>query len=357
MDHQSSSIDFAVIGHQENWEKISAYVRLLRIEGTNPGLPEECIKNVFSFIPPRPLFEIVAVDSHERAIRGVYIETFISPDELDAAHLYKNLKKVQDACEIASTLKAGIAALGGFTSIVLESGKGGSEKIGDTWFTTGNSLTASYVVEAVENACHSKQIRLNNATLLVVGSTGDIGRACVSYFTHKVREIRLCARQQGPLQKQAVGLMDAWQLAKYGTEINDLFPGTDVVVCVASSILEQADFDRLPPGAILCDAGYPKNIGMQKTLHHSLFYGGMGKLSGTYEFIPGNTKSLYGFPVPNVVHGCLLEAITLCFANKPGAFSKGKGNITLKNMRYINDLAKQHGITVAPLFNESSCWK
>jgi len=356
MDHQPSGLDFALIGHQECWEKISDYVRMLRLAGLNHSPDEETIRDIFPYIPPRPLFEIIAKDIHEATVRGIYIETFISPDELDAAHLFRNLNKVQEACRVASACRAKIAALGGFTSIVLESGNQSFEKMDDTWFTTGNTLTASFIVEAVEMACDRRNLNLKDTNLLVVGSTGDIGSACVRYFSNKVHQIRLCARKETPLISQAMELEQSHQAAVCSRDINELIPGTDIVISVASSMLENADFDFLPDHAIICDAGYPKNMGISSAGSREFFLGGLGSLSGGYDIIPGKTKSLYGFPAPNVIHGCLLEAIVLSFANRGSAFSKGKGNITTRDMGCISTLARQHGITVAPLFNNFRCW-
>ena len=97
MDHQPASIKFAVIGHQDSWESVTQFVNNIRITNDNELLSLEKIKQVYGFIPPRKLFDIVVNSTSCDSINGAYIETFISPDELDIKHLRKNIEKVKGA--------------------------------------------------------------------------------------------------------------------------------------------------------------------------------------------------------------------------------------------------------------------
>ena len=60
---------------------------------------------------------------------------------------------------------------------------------------------------------------------------------------------------------------------------------------------------------------------------------------------------IYHFPVKNAAHGCLLEAIVLAMDECYCAFSRGKGNINVSAIEKILQMAKSHGIELAPLFN------
>jgi predicted amino acid dehydrogenase len=53
---------------------------------------------------------------------------------------------------------------------------------GETKFTTGNTLTAAYIVKGIEKAATGKDINLQESNVLIVGATGDIGMACVQYL-------------------------------------------------------------------------------------------------------------------------------------------------------------------------------
>ncbi len=356
MGHQSAGIDFALIGHQDSWDKIMQYVHRLRVVDTDRPLTLGEVKDIFSYIPPRVLFDIAVSAPGGKIVHGVYIETFISPDELSAAYLHKNLQKVKEACEVAADLRAGIAALGGFTSIVLETGNQSFEKIGETCFTTGNTLTAAFILAGIEKACYEKGKLLRDSHVLVIGSTGDIGSACVQSLINRVDTLNLCARMTGPLRKQAEWVTAAGQRAAFDTDVNRFLPDTDILIAVASSILEKADISLIPAHAIICDAGYPKNISAV-TDKSRVFFGGMGRVTGGFDFIPDYKEIIYGFPSPDIGHGCLLEAIVLAMAGKPSAFSKGRGKITPENIQYISRLAGQQGIILAPLFNSHLVWQ
>ncbi|WP_332910524.1 hypothetical protein [Algoriphagus boritolerans] len=81
-----------------------------------------------------------------------------------------------------------VVALGGFTSIILESGGANLQAIQGTKFTTGNTLTAALIADSLVKACQKWNQPLKDSTLLIIGSTGDIGSACVRYFSNKVKK-------------------------------------------------------------------------------------------------------------------------------------------------------------------------
>lgn len=351
MDHQSSGVSFALIGHQDNWDKVIRFVNSLRITGKNSLLSLEKIKEVFGFIPPRKLFDIETWSPITGRVRGMYIETFISPDEIDAKHLHLNLKKVKEACDYAIGCGANIVSLGGFTSIVLESTATALQQSGVTYFTTGNSLTAAFIVKSIEKICVLRKQSLANSNLLIVGSTGDIGSACAQYFSGSVKQLLFCARQPGPLKKQKEIYEQKGISVNASIDINELLPNADIVICVASSLIEGANFDLLPPAAIICDAGYPKNISLppSKLKGRIIFSGGMGSVKGGYEFTPDHKKDIYDFPGENIVHGCLLESMVLAMEQKPVAYSTGRGNISITAMNEIFNLCTKHEIEPAIL--------
>ena len=47
MDSSTPSIDFAVIGHQDSWQHIAAFINGIRTHGQDT-LPDQEIKNIFS---------------------------------------------------------------------------------------------------------------------------------------------------------------------------------------------------------------------------------------------------------------------------------------------------------------------
>jgi fatty aldehyde-generating acyl-ACP reductase len=353
MDHKPARIKFAVIGHQDSWDTVMRFVKALRFDNRDE-LPLCKVQETFTYIPPRKLFDIEVNSTINDKINGVYIETFIAPDELDVKYLRKNIEKVRKACGVAAKHGALVVSLGGFSSIVLEMGNQFFTNIDNTHFTTGNTLTAAFIAKGVEKACELWKTKLQHSNMLIIGSTGDIGTACVTYFSGKVRKLLLCARQNGPLQKQSDELSKENIRHTSSTLLKELVYKADIVISVATSIIDNEDFDLLPQHAIVCDAGYPKNLQSTYIKNHGrLFYGGMGLVTGGFKFENNAQDILYKFSTPQIAHGCLLESVVLALEDKYCAFSKGRGNITVKTMHEILEMAEKHGIKPAPLFNSS----
>ncbi len=354
MGNESASIKFALIGHGESWENIMQYIQTMRLPGNSYDLTLEKVKDIFSYIPPRKIFDIEVSSAIHGKMRGVYIETFIAPNELDISHLRKNMNKVKQACALCAKLKIPIVSLGGFSSIVLEAGNESFTKIEDTFFTTGNSLTAAFITKGVEKASAYWQQPLSASKLLIIGSTGDIGSACTLYFSGKVRKLLLCARQAVALQKQSNTLTANGVVNSCSIHLKELVAEADIIICVASTIINENDFENMNDKVIVCDAGYPKNLQTTHIKNHErLFYGGMGNVTGGYSFENNLETVFYKFPLQTIGHGCLLEAVVLAMDNKFCSFSNGKGNITLKAIKDILEIANKHGVQLAPLFNKN----
>lgn len=358
MDSPTSDVEFALIGHQDSWQKISGFVNLLRNNSNGLEVPKEKIAEIYSYFPPRAIFDIEVRSLTGKIARGKYIETFISPDELTIKHWKNNIAKVKNAAECATKLKAGITTLGGFTSIVLEGRVDMLNGNSITKFTTGNTLTAAFIVKSLEKACMHFNKQLKKQNVLIIGSTGDIGSACVRYFSNKVNKLLLCARQQNLLLQQEKQLLENKISAKASVDVNTLLPHADIIIAIASSIIEDFKSGLCKKEVIICDAGYPKNLifNLSEDLNERLFCGGMGIVTGGYDFIPGFHHDLYNFPIKNIGHGCLLEAVVLALENKRVAFSTGKGNISPENIEIMYAMAQHHGITEAPFFNTNRVW-
>jgi predicted amino acid dehydrogenase len=83
-------------------------------------LPDDEIKDILPWIPPRPVCHVDVGSIAGAKARGIYIDSFISPDRLEAAYMHENIARVRGAA--ACAIKAGekIVSLGGFSSILIE---------------------------------------------------------------------------------------------------------------------------------------------------------------------------------------------------------------------------------------------
>lgn len=354
MDHSTPCLDFAAIGHQDSWENISSFINAIRTP-EQEKLSLEKIKDIFSFIPPRDLFRVKVKSKTGIEINGVYIETFIDPDKLDSQYIRTNIGKVMDAVLCAKKLGAKMVTLGGFTSIVLE-GNLNLFSQEETKFTTGNTLTAAYIVKGIEKAALQHKIDIQESVILIIGATGDIGIACVNYLKNKSKKLLLNARNKQRLANLSKQLAEENIAINYSVSVENLISEADIIICVASS--SGIQLTNCKKGVIICDAGYPKNLETKieddKSIY--LFHGGMGQVSQGFNFTPNYSNSIYRYPSPNVIHGCLLEAMVLAFENKMENYSIGKGNISVDKMEEIYALSLKHGITLAPFYNSKGVW-
>lgn len=353
MDSEPASLDFAIIGHQEDWRQVAEFVNALR-KPQLERLSEEKVKAIFPFLPPLNLFGINVNSSSGKTLRGAYIETFIAPDALETKNIHTNVLKVRNAARVAEKLGAKIATLGGFSSIVIE---GNTDLIttNGTPFTTGNTLTSAFIVKGVEKAAEQLNLQLSDSNLLVIGATGDIGQAVTRYFSGKVKEIFLSARNENRLRQFAGELDHNSVPLSFSTSINHLAPEANIIISVASS--SSILLRRLKHNVLICDAGYPKNLDKEiSNTGARIFHGGMGAVKSGFTFSPDYTDHFYKFPAKHAVHGCVLEAIVLSFENVHESFSKGKGNISIRNMEKIYSMALTHGIDLAPFYNANGLW-
>lgn len=355
MGGQPTRVDVALIGHPESWLQVRRLMDSLR-DPDRARLEDTDVRDIFPWIPARAVERFTIASAHSgRTIRGAYIETFIPPDRLDPGSLRANLRKVEAAIRCATREGARIASLGGFTSIVMERGRPrGATGIP---LTTGNTLTAAFIVRGVERAAERIDLHIGSATVCIMGSTGDLGSACTNYFSSRARRVALCGRRAETLREQATALAEARAQVVASTDITELLPEADVVIAVASLKGPTLDLSRCRAGTLVCDAGYPKNLAEcrgRDRLH--LFWGGMGQARGGWVNDSQVGDSFYRFPAPGVGHGCMLEGMVLGLDARYEAFSQGRGNITEARMEEILDLAERHGVVPAPLFGDRGLW-
>jgi fatty aldehyde-generating acyl-ACP reductase len=354
-----SGVEFALLGHQDSWTKITQLFHSLR-DPRRGLIPAETLREVVPRIPPRTVARSTFRSLPSgRTVRGVYIETFITPDELDRGCFHRNVAKVRDGIRCAVQEGARVASLGGFTSIVLEGRIAAVSGCDEIALTTGNTLTAAYIVKGIEAAAQVLGISLKHSTALVVGSTGDVGSACAGYLAGRVRRLLLLARNPERLRRQEESLRRTGVDATAATDARALLPQADVVVSVASLAAPIFSAGDCRPEALVCDAGYPRNLLSESGAAggQRVFWGGMGTVLGGWRSESGLLEAFYNFPAPCVSHGCLLEGVLLALEERYERFSEGRGNITAQRIEEIWEIAQRHGFVLAPFFNADGLWR
>jgi predicted amino acid dehydrogenase len=344
-------VDFALVGHPENWTAAAEVFSALRGPGRTP-LPEDELKDILPWIPPRAVCRLKAKSIAGGEAHGLYIDSFIPPDRLDAACVRENLTRVRAAATCAIQAGARIVSLGGFSSILIEGNFDQLPPRHQTVFTTGNTLTVAFIVQGIEKMCALEGRNLRQSTLLVIGATGDVGSGCVRCLATKVKRVLLSARNVERLRRLAAELEAAGVDVEIATNIAELSGKADLVICAASLPSPSLLPGRIAPDALVCDAGYPKNLSPDaETSRATVFFGGLGQIAGGLKFEPDLHGILNHHPFPDVAHGCLLEGIALALEGRFEPFSHGRGAITPEHVEEIETIAARHGIHLAPFFN------
>ena len=348
---RTSEIDFALIGHQESWRAAADVLAVLRGPEYTP-LPDDEMKDILPWIPPRAVCHVDVGSITGANARGLYIDSFIPPGHLEAAYVHDNVARVRGAAACAIKAGAKIVSLGGFSSILIEGNFNQLPEKHDTVFTTGNALTVGFIVQGIKKMCALEGRNLRKSTLLIVGATGDVGSGCARCLAPLVRRVLLNARNVERLRKLAGELEADGVEVEIATDLERFSAEADIAICAASLASPSLLLGRIAPHALVCDAGYPKNLSPSALmLGATIFFGGLGQITGGLRFEPDFHGILNRHPFPDVVHGCLLEGMALALEGRFEPFSQGRGSITPSRVQVIEAIAARHGIYLAPLYN------
>src|SRR6202049_3804486 len=84
---RTTGIDFALIGHQESWRAAADVLAVLRGPERTP-LPDDEIKDILPWIPPRAICHVDVGSIVGTNARGLYIDSFIPLARLEAASVH-----------------------------------------------------------------------------------------------------------------------------------------------------------------------------------------------------------------------------------------------------------------------------
>jgi fatty aldehyde-generating acyl-ACP reductase len=351
MGGATAGVDFALVGHQESWRAAVDVLAVLR-GPAQTALAEDEVRDILPWIPPRPVCHVEVESPAGGKARGVYIDSFIPPDCLEAQHTHENITRVRAAAACAIKAGARIVSLGGFSSILIEGNFDQLPARQGTAFTTGNTLTVGFIVQGIKQMCGREGRDLARMTLLIVGATGDVGSGCARCLAHSVSGVQLYARNGERLSKLAAELCADGVEVETAIDLARFSRPADVVICAASLPSGSLLFEHIAHNAIVCDAGYPKNLSADARMPAAkVFFGGLGQITGGMRFTPDLDGILNRHPFPNVVHGCLLEGMALALEGRFEPFSQRRGFITPQRVAEMEAIAARHGIYLAPLYN------
>ena len=165
---------------------------------------------------------------------------------------------------------------------------------------------------------------IRRSTLLIVGATGDVGSGCARCLAPFVKRVMLCARNAERFRALAAELEADGTVAEIAARLEQVPYAADIVICAASLASSSLRLGCIAPEAIICDAGYPKNLGPRGDMPGArIFFGGLGQIAGGLSFMPDFKGVLNRHPFPDVAQGCLLEGMALALARRFEPFSPG----------------------------------
>src|SRR5580700_151673 len=241
-------VDFALIGHQESWRAAADVLAVLR-GPQRTRLPDDEIRDILPWIPPRAVCHVEIGSIFDTQIgdttigntktggakaRGLYIDSFIPPDRLEAAYVHENIARVRAAAACAIRARAKIVSLGGFSSILIEGNFDLLPERHDTVFTTGNTLTVSFILQGIRKMCALEGRDLRRSTLLIVGATGDVGSGCARCLAPLVKRVLLSARNVERLSRLAAELRAHGIDVEIAIDLKQFSTKPDIVICAAS---------------------------------------------------------------------------------------------------------------------------
>jgi predicted amino acid dehydrogenase len=290
---------------------------------------------------PLPVADVTFRSIRGPVVRARYIDVGLLPE----AHggLRRAIARVLLAVEEARALGARLGVLGGFTSIVGEWARADLGRDRGFALTTGNSLTAAVIAEQTAAlASH-----LGNVTVTVVGAGGDVGSGLSRILHSRGARLRLVGRTSRPVERLAAELPGARALSWH-----DATASCELVVLVASASAGSLPLERLPPCAVVLDAGHPPNREPDGRVAYALAGRVQHAVSPECDLPALATRYAAA-----ETHACLAEGVALAFAGRWESFSRGRGRIHPAGGDEILALAEAHGIRPASLrFSTTSAY-
>ncbi len=325
------------------------------------SMPEGIKKQVEHSLAMAPGFLYGRITGVRSEATGVYADgliytLFATPREMMDAKpesVYKLLLKIGDD---AVKRGAKIMGLGAFTKIVGDAGVTVAARA-PLPVTTGNSLSAAATLWAAKEACRKMgfltlipgdEIRVDN-TVMVIGATGSIGKACTSVLGASFTTVIIAA-------------INVPRLMTYKKELQALYPHIKIIVTtqperyadqcdlivVSTSATEGGAFtlDNVKPGCVICDVSRPLTFTAEDAMRRPDV---LVIESGEIELPGDNVRVSCDLGLEkNVVYACLAETALLALEGRYESFTLSR-NVNYKKVKEIYKIARKHGARLAQI--------
>ncbi len=332
----SDRVKTALIGHPLDALMFRTLIQKLRPDKT---WRDELLLKIFEWSHSFKLREIpdISFDGVTTVDGSVFMVPFIP--EMKEIALQKVVDKVIESLELAHADGCSVAAMGAFTSIVLQGKEEALEQQYGLRITSGNTLTAAAIIESVEELTRRFNINISETTVAIIGASGDIGTACACWFGGRAKKLLLTARGLHPL-KQMVEKYGKYISCPYELSSDNSAAAKQarIVIFVTSAYGAIVGLEEFSPGTIVCDASAPPNVRVGDVLRPDVFVYHGGILSLPVDMSVGFDL---GLASPRHFFGCQVEGLLIAM-NPHLPSSWGRGQITPEKVAQYLEVIKQY---------------
>ena len=307
-------------------------------------LNERQIDFFSTFFPPVYISEIEGIKSQAtgKVIKGWFIACPYTPRRMMELPERAVYRKIIQAGRMAEKLGANILGLGAFTSVVGDAGVTIANAL-EIPVTTGDSFTVAMAVQAIREAAHVMDIKMEDATVAIVGATGAIGRVCAELLAGEAARTLLLARDEKKLEALRDRLQVKSRSELFISTKMDVLKDAQLILTVTSSIHDVIRPEHLQSGSVVCDVARPRDVSAMVAAARDdilVIDGGMVDVPGAVDF-----HFNFGFP-EGKAYACMAETIALALEGRFEDYTVGR-DITLERVQDITAIAAKHGFRMS----------
>ena len=332
----------AFIAHPVDLNLFRSYVRFLK---PDKSYRDELLIKLFEWMPSYKAKEFF--DLRFKGTKSVDATLYMVPflPEMRDIKVKRVIEKIDKALALAASEGCTVAALGGFTSIVLQGQEADFAQKHNIKITSGNSLTAAIIVKSIETLARKFGIDLAGSSVAIIGASGDIGSACLGYFCTRVKRLYATARSV-PTLKETVGRHRSYATCDIVLSDNNREAVDNAAICIfaTSAYTYLFSADDFKPGTVVCDASAPLNVKAHGAIAEDVFiyHGGIASIP-----FPLDVGFDVGLASPFTFYGCQLEGLLIALHPELPC-SWGRGNISREKLGlYLKKLDECTGMDVA----------
>ncbi|MBL8077861.1 MAG: hypothetical protein JNM55_07860 [Anaerolineales bacterium] len=297
-----------------------------------------------TYFPPVYISEIEGITSEStgKTIKGWFLACPYTPKRMMQLPERTVYRKIVQTGYMAEKLGADILGLGAFTSVVGDAGVTIANSL-DIPVTTGDSYTVAMAVQAIRDAAIAMDIKIEDATVAIVGATGAIGRVCAELVAAEAARTLLVARDEKKLEALRDRLKVHARSELVVSTKMDVLKDAQLILTVTSAIHDVIRPEHLQPGSVVCDVARPRDVSAMVAAARDdilVIDGGMVDVPG-----PVNFHFNFGFP-DGKAYACMAETIALALEGRFEDYTVGK-DITLERVKDITSIAEKHGFRMS----------